>query len=75
MKGKISLYNGNGFETAREAWPEIEARNLWGAVVNMMDDELREKVNAEKAPCTDLEFLEAYLDAHFAQFGEHLVIG
>ena len=34
----------------------------WEAIVNMMDDEIREQVHMELAPCTDEEFLERYLE-------------
>jgi hypothetical protein len=48
--------------TAQEAMPEITRRNMWDAVVSMMDDDTREAVHAEIAPCTELEFLAAYLE-------------
>lgn len=50
--------------------------NSWGteinyeAAVNMMDDELREELHAEIAPCTDQEFFAAYAKAHEERFGE-----
>ena len=59
---EISLDNGRTFTDAREAMPAIEQRGLWETVVNLMDDEAREKVCAELAPCTDLEFLTRYLE-------------
>lgn len=40
------------------------------AAVNMMDDELREAIHAEMAPCTDQEFFDAYAKAHKERFGE-----
>lgn len=57
--------------TAAEAMPEITSRNLWDAIVNMMDDDIRETVHDDMAPCSEQEFLEAYLDR--AQ--EDLIIG
>ena len=59
---EISLDNGNSFMDAREALPMIEERNLWEAVVNLMDDETREQVHTELAPCTELEFLTRSLE-------------
>lgn len=59
---QISLDNGRSYMTAEEAMPEIADRNLWGAIVNVMDDDTREAVHAEIAPCTDLEFLTRYLE-------------
>jgi len=40
------------------------------AAVALMDDELRERIHLETAPCTEEEFLAAYGAAHQAQFGE-----
>lgn len=68
---KISLNNGRTFTDAREAMPAIEQRGLWETVVNLMDDETREKVCAELAPCSELEFLTRYLELA----REDLVIG
>ena len=59
---RISLDNGHTYITAQEAMPEITERNLWDAVANMMDDDTREAVHAELAPCTEAEFLAAYLE-------------
>lgn len=38
--------------------------------VNLMDDELREQVSAEMAPCTDQDFIDRYADLHEKKFGE-----
>jgi hypothetical protein len=35
-----------------------------------MDDDLREQIHAELAPCTGQEFVDAYAKAHEAKFGE-----
>lgn len=40
------------------------------AAVNMMDDEIREEVAANIAPCTDQAFIEAYAEAHEQKLGE-----
>lgn len=34
----------------------------WDAIVSYMDDDLREQVHAELAPCTNEEFLNRYLE-------------
>lgn len=34
----------------------------WDEVVNLMDDEKREQVHRELAPCTNEEFLGRYLE-------------
>jgi hypothetical protein len=59
---KISLDNGRTYMTADEAMPEIAKRNLWPIVEQMMDDDTREQVHRELAPCTELEFLRRYLE-------------
>lgn len=59
---KVSLDNGNTYMTAHEAMQEIKERNLWEQVVELMNDDTREQVNAELAPCTEEEFLTRYLE-------------
>jgi len=39
-------------------------------LVNYMDDELREQVHRELAPCTDAEFLVRYMELHREKFDE-----
>lgn len=43
-------------------------------VVNMMDDEIREELHNKLAPCTDQEFVDAYIEAHEAKYGEQFEI-
>ena len=35
---------------------------IWEAIASYMDDDTRETVHAELAPCTNLEFLTRYLE-------------
>ena len=42
----------------------------FGAAVSLMDDEIREELNAELSPCTDQEFFAAYESHHEAKYGE-----
>ena len=42
----------------------------WNAAVNLMDDDLREELSADLAPCTEQEFFEAYAKSHDNKFGE-----
>ena len=67
---EISLDNGLTFTSAHDAMPEILRLNLWDAIVNLMDDEVRERVHAF-APCDEEEFLIKYLE--LAE--ENLVLG
>ena len=40
----------------------------------MMDDELRENLHVELAPCDDTVFLKAYIVAHKAKFGTDFIV-
>lgn len=42
----------------------------WNAALALMDDDLREELSADLAPCTEQEFFEAYAKAHEAKFLE-----
>ena len=42
----------------------------YDAAVQLMDDEIREELHAELAPCTEQEFFAAYEAAHAEKFGE-----
>ena len=39
-------------------------------LMNHMDDDLREQVHRELAPCTDKEFLVRYMELHREKFDE-----
>lgn len=38
------------------------------AAVNLMDDDIREDLHNKMAPCTDQEFIDAYVEAHAAKY-------
>lgn len=38
------------------------------AAVNLMDDEIRERLHSEIDPCSDQDFLDAYVEAHSTAF-------
>lgn len=59
---EISINNGLTFCSASEVIAEIMVNGLWDNVVERMDDELRERVHDELAPCSELEFLARYLE-------------
>ncbi len=48
----------------------IEESIDFAAAVSIMDDELREEVAADIAPCTDQEFFDEYSRRHADKFGE-----
>ena len=62
QKAEISLDNGVSFIDAGEAIIEIEKRGIWDIVIEKMDDDVREGVHLEVSPCSNLEFLERYLE-------------
>lgn len=41
------------------------------AAVQLMDEDLREKVHGEFSGETEQEFIEAYAEAHIEKFGEN----
>lgn len=67
----ISIDNGRTYQTAERAMPEIDNRNLWDVVVNAMDDDTREAVAYDLAPCSNAEFLSEYL----RRAADDLIIG
>jgi len=67
----ISLDNGHTYQTAEQAMPEIDSRNLWDAIVSVMDDDTREAVSLDLAPCSNAEYLAEYL----RRAPEDLIIG
>jgi len=46
----------------------------YDVAVAMMDDEIRERLHNELAPCTEQEFFDAYAAAHKEQFGEDWIL-
>ena len=63
----ISINNGATYTTIEDAL----ANCSWNAIVQMMDDEIREQVANAIAPCTNEEFLAEYL----RRASEDLIIG
>ena len=51
-----------------------QIKNRFDAAVALMDDEIREQVHAEIAPCTEEEFLVRYMELHLAKYGEEFTI-
>lgn len=48
--------------------------NEFEAYVSLMDDEIREQVHSELAPCTDEEFLTRYQELHVEKYDAELEI-
>ena len=45
-------------------------KDIFNAAVALMDDEIREAVAADLAPCSEREFLAEYCRRHAERFGE-----
>jgi hypothetical protein len=62
MTKYVSLDNGRTWLDAAETIEAItEQPYMWQMLVNIMDDDVREAVHRDLAPCTELEFLAEYL--------------
>lgn len=44
------------------------------AAVMLMDDEIREAVNFDIAPCTEQEFADEYCKRHLEKYGEEFIV-
>lgn len=53
---------------------EIINNGLFDAAVALMNDEIREDLHNKLAPCTEEEFLEAYIEAHYKKYGVEFTI-
>ena len=53
---------------------DIIEKGLYQAAVELMDDEIRESVHRDLAPCSDEEFLAEYMKRHAEKFGMAFVI-
>lgn len=82
MKSMYWLSNGEADGLAKEL-KRIHASKVvdsdgneydWDAVVTYMDDDIRERIHAEMAPCSNQEFFSAYEVKHFETYGEFFVV-
>lgn len=65
QKGRIAMT-----DQKRTVTNTSDTEIAYEASVLLMDDELREELHLELAPCTDQEFFTAYEKAHEEKFGE-----
>jgi hypothetical protein len=65
------VWKQNGEEFDLDA-PENE--RIWESIASYMDDDIRESVHAELAPCTNTEFLNSYLEKD-PDFEENILHG
>jgi hypothetical protein len=60
MKGQIVILDGKETDFA--------------AAAMLMDDDIRERLHADMAPCTAQDFLDAYCRAHLTKYAEPFVV-
>lgn len=53
---------------------DIIDAGLYQQAVNLMDDDIREELHRELAPCSDEEFLAAYIRRHEEKYGEQFTV-
>lgn len=53
---------------------KVIENGCYDAAVELMDEELREEVHEECSPCTEEEFLSAYMEAHHRKYGVDFII-
>lgn len=54
----------------REVVNEYGVEVDYDVAVSMMDDDIREEIHADMAPCTDQEFFDEYAKRHAEKYGE-----
>lgn len=53
---------------------DIIQKGCYDAAVALMDDDIREEIHRDLAPCTDLDFLVEYMKRHKEKYGIDFVI-
>lgn len=64
-------------ENEMKFFPKVQMYGKWvdyEAAASLMDDEIREELHNEMAPCEPQAFMDAYLVRHEAKFGEKFEI-
>jgi len=70
----ISLDNGRSVQHVSDL-SDDQIMRCWDAAVALMEDDLREEVHMEFAPCSHREFLATYCHRKYFLSGEPLIIG
>ena len=72
--GDVSDYSAEGYSPDEPAVVNSEGKTYdddeWDAVVELMDDDIRERLHDELSPCSKQEFFAAYAAEHLKTFGE-----
>ena len=71
---EVRYFMGSQYPESNIRWTdeaeEIVSNGLYDVAVELMDDEIREELHDQIAPCSDLCFMEAYIGRHYEKFGE-----
>lgn len=62
-----------GKEYFQQAFDVVDGEQ-YDVAVHMMDDDIREDLHHDMAPCMDVEFLAAYMERHVEKYGEEFMI-
>ena len=77
------VYNKDTIKQGRQARRELKMKNMvnvngtevsMDAAVMLMDDEIREAIHSDIAPCTEQEFVDEYCKRHFEKYGEDFIV-
>jgi hypothetical protein len=63
---KLSVMTDRGYIVERES--------DFDCAVSVMDDDVREDVHSDLAPCTEQEFMDDYCKRHEAKFGTMFMV-
>ena len=53
---------------------ELVEKGLYDAAVELMDNDIRERLHSELSPCSEADFLAAYMKAHYDVYGSEFVV-
>ena len=53
---------------------EMVGKYDWEVIASYMDDEIREKLHFDLAPCSNEEFLQEYLKKHYKKYNSEFSI-
>ena len=77
------VYNKATIKQGRQARRELKMKNMvnvngtevsMDAAIMLMDDDIREAIHSDIAPCTEQEFVDEYCKRHLEKYGEDFVV-
>lgn len=67
---EAEAYFGDFYDDYEQQAREMLEKLPWSTIEHFMDDEIREELHFELAPCSNMRFLLAYMMAHTEKYGE-----